>query len=160
MNILNVNITIEGALGIAGTGLWPFVISDKFIPPYISSSFLTRDYLAVLYVPFIPLGLSQGDWMSRYEFVSRSRTSARFGWGKELAIKVTAREYKPDGNMFFREKVTAFLRIQWSVAMLVAVVGAILGYMLAGKFGFSSMAGAASGCGLLNRLFTYFLSRL
>ena len=157
MNILKVNITIQGAPGIAGTGIWPFLVSEYYM--YGSSCFLTRDYLALLYIPFIPLGLAQGDWDS--EEVSRTRTSAPRWWQKQLAEEVSGRgEYDNDGNMFFRDKVKTFLRIQWSVAMLVAALGAILGYLLAGKFGFSSVVGAATGCGLLNRLFTYFLSRL
>ncbi|MFH2040110.1 MAG: hypothetical protein ABIJ65_11820 [Chloroflexota bacterium] len=148
---------MKGTLGFFGTGIWPYRISDVIGARNMSVNFgnstvmyLTRDYVAILYFPFIPLRLSAlVDYGSRRISLDKK--------GKTVVVGATQSVYGTRSAM--REGKLAWLRKSWLLAFVVAAIGAFAGYYSGGYFlhswqpGLWTVLGGLLGCCVLNIIF-------
>ena len=107
--------------------------------------YLSRDYLSILYLPLIPLGLSALDFRNR-------RISLKNKFDKATVVVPTQRVY-----MYERKR--GWVRLSWLLAFVVAASGALLGYLAGGydtqswQPGLWTVLVGLVGCGVVNRLF-------
>jgi hypothetical protein len=112
--------------------------------------YLSRDYLSILYLPLIPLGLSalvdHGD-----QRINLNRE------GKSMVVDAT--QSVRGSRSSDRERKLGGVRKSWILALLVAAFGALLGYGIAGYLlqswqpGLWTVLGGLLGCCLVNRLY-------
>lgn len=150
---------IRGTPGFFGTGIWPYRISltvggfamvVKFGNKMVDH--LCRDYLSILYLPLIPLGLSALVDGGR-ERINLNRES------KSLVL--TAIQSVRGSRSVDRERKLGGVRQSWVLAFLVAAIGAFLGYAIVFYFlhtwqpSLWSVLGGLLGCVIVNLLYLY-----
>ena len=121
---------IRGTPGFFGTGIWPYRISRSIGARNMWVKFgslmidhLSRDYLSILYLPLIPLGLS-----ALVDFGNRRISLNREG--KATVVGATQSVYGTRESE--RERKLGWVRQSWLLAFVVAASGALLGYLAGG----------------------------
>lgn len=144
---------MKGARGIFGTGIWPFRISSAPAGWHYSIHYgdklvsgMCRDYVAVLFIPLIPLGLSA--MLFPDERISLNRENRR-------QLMSAMRSWY--GTRFAkREAALVGLRASWPLAFLVAAAGAVAGYFAASLLpSLPAFVGSLVGCALTNGLYLF-----
>ncbi|MFQ5570686.1 MAG: hypothetical protein ACE5G0_13465 [Rhodothermales bacterium] len=158
-------VKVEGAKGMAGTGIWPYDIGKTLLSRHGSVnigdkiiSSLCRDYLSVLYMPFIPLGLCAGastdHWIPDLDFgfLSMRRDKLRIPLTPDNAERLV--DYVSEGtNLTKPSPIARRFRQSWVLSLLIAVLGGGLGWIAFWVLNLPGVLGAFLGCGLVNKLY-------
>jgi hypothetical protein len=137
---------------ILGTGIRPYAIGRAVLSRHAGVRYgntyitgLYRDYLSILYLPLIPMGLAG-------EAAEGSRISLD---RREIAKLLSFMSAQYGTKSARREASLMRIRKSWLLALLLAVLGGIAGWVSVGWHisVFLKILGSIVGCGFANRLF-------
>jgi hypothetical protein len=148
MNLLRETISqkVHGVRGAFGTGVWPFLVGGAHYSSHMGVSLegsdltilgVARKYIAVLYLPLFPLGLTAFCYADEY----RRECLALDKENMETLCSHVGRST----SMRRHHRGTERLRTSWLSSAIVSVVSATFGWLV-GYLNWSFLGGI---CGML-----------
>lgn len=142
---------------ILGTGIRPYTIGRAVLSRHAGVRYgntyitgLYRDYLSILYLPLIPMGLA-----------GQAAEGLRISLDRRDVAKLVSFMSAQYGTQSAKREASLMrIRKSWLLALLPAVLGATAGWVLVGSHVSVCLKilGSIVGCGFANRLFIALIS--